>query len=91
MRIQRSGRTQFVRRITLVALATALLGACSGSEAVDDAVELDVVAVESIVAIDFTERITATGELLATNHANIAAEVDGRVTELQQLIESCTR
>lgn len=82
MRIQKSGRTRLVRRTPLVAFAIALLCSCSGSEAVDDAVELDVVAVEPIMAIDFTERITATGELLATNHANIAAEVDGRVTEL---------
>ena len=82
MRIQRSGPTRFVRRTTLVAFAVALLCACSGSEEVDHAVELDVVAVEPILAIDFIERITATGELRATNHANIAAEVDGRVTEL---------
>lgn len=45
--------------------------------------QLPVVAVEPVVALDFTERILATGELTARNHANIAAEVDGRVTQLR--------
>ena len=44
--------------------------------------QLPVVAVEPVVALDFTERILATGELTSRNHANVAAEVDGRVTQL---------
>ncbi|MCA9511951.1 MAG: efflux RND transporter periplasmic adaptor subunit [Myxococcales bacterium] len=65
-----------------LAATASLLAACSADEAADTAAEGELVAVEPVVAIDFTERITATGELRATNHADIAAEVDGRVTEL---------
>lgn len=44
--------------------------------------DLPLVVVEPVVALDFTERILATGELAARNHADVAAEVDGRVTQL---------
>lgn len=36
---------------------------------------LPLVAVEPVQAIDFSERVTATGGLLATNHADIAARL----------------
>ena len=54
---------------------------CSGNER-DAAIEVDLVDAEPVLVLDFTDRITATGEMRARNHADIAAEVDGRVTEL---------
>jgi len=68
-------------------LQTALLAAALGcsesaSTTIETAVPLPLVAVEPVVALDFTERILATGELTARNHAEVAAEVDGRVTQL---------
>ena len=69
--------------LLLFASLCGLSVACSESVTdVDDAIELPLVAVEPVVALDFTERILATGELRAENHAQIAAEVDGRVTKL---------
>lgn len=76
----------FVRQprieIAIALAVAAALVSCSGQDEKDDALELQLVAVEPVVAVDFTERILATGELRAPNHADIAAEVDGRVTEL---------
>ena len=40
------------------------------------------VATALVAALDLEDRIVATGELVARNHADIAAEVDGRVTQL---------
>ena len=68
--------------IAIVLAVAAALVACSGEDEKAVALELQLVAVEPVVALDFTERILATGELRAPNHADIAAEVDGRVTEL---------
>jgi len=76
----------FVRQprieIAIALAVAAALVSCSGQDETGDALELQLVAVEPVVALDFTERILATGELRAPNHADIAAEVDGRVTEL---------
>lgn len=78
----RPGRFRSAGAVVACLFALSSMGGCSGSDDAETGVELDVVAVEPVVAIDFTERITATGELMATNHVEIAAEVDGRVTEL---------
>jgi len=74
-------------RSALVLLPTAalclVLSACSASEsAVSPESLLPLVATEVVVALDLEDRIIATGELQARNHAEISAEVDGRVTEL---------
>ena len=64
-------------------MIVAITSGCSEPEvATNDVVELPLVEVEPVVALDFTERILATGELRAENHALIAAEVDGRVTQM---------
>jgi len=65
------------RAATLVAAA---LLACS-----EDAVEPETgfpVALFSVESVDLRERIQATGELRAVEHAEVAAEVVGRVTEI---------
>jgi RND family efflux transporter MFP subunit len=63
----------------LVALAS--LG-CSEEHAAEGALELPLVALQTVTLVDLEDRITAVGELVATHHTRIAAEVDGRVTEL---------
>lgn len=68
--------------LALGLLALTGVAACGGEGDTVAAPEGELVAAEPVRALDFTERITATGELRATNHADIAAEVDGRVTEL---------
>lgn len=66
----------------LLALLAASGGACSDSPTPSAEIELPLVSAEPVVALDFTERIQATGELQALHHALIAAEVDGRVSHL---------
>jgi len=64
----------------LVALLPAALLACG-----EDAVEPETgfpVTLHSVESVDVRERIHATGELRAVEHAEIAAEVAGRVTEI---------
>ena len=82
MWVLRSGCTRSVVVSVAALFALGTFGACSADDDAAADLPLPLVAVEPVQAIDFTERITATGELLATNHADIAAEVDGRVTEL---------
>lgn len=54
--------------------------ACGGEETVEETLKpVTLVRVESV---DLVERIEATGELRAVEHAEVAAEVAGRVTEL---------
>lgn len=62
-------------------LACAALGACSGGEEAGE-VRPPRVVVAPVEARDFEERIRASGELLAVQQAEIAAEIEGRVTEL---------
>jgi len=57
-------------------------GGCSEASDTVAEIELPLVVAEPVVALDFMERIQATGELEALNHALVAAEVDGRVTHL---------
>ncbi len=61
-------------------LALALV-ACSGSESAPPP-PAPPVAVTPVTMRDLTERIEATGQLLARDHAAIAAEVSGRVSEI---------
>ena len=82
MWVLRSGCTRSVVVSVAALFALGTFGACSADDDAAADLPLPLVAVEPVQAIDFTERITATGELLATNHADIAAEGDGRVTEL---------
>jgi membrane fusion protein (multidrug efflux system) len=74
----RSGGSTRVRAV--VALA-AWLVACSGDEPAAE-VSVPLVVVAPVMARDFQERIEASGELVAVHQAEIAAEIDGRVTEL---------
>jgi membrane fusion protein (multidrug efflux system) len=72
-----------MRRITpLLAAALLALAGCRGG---DDALEVALatpVTLERVQAVDLSIRIEATGELLAVHHAEIAAEVGGRITEI---------
>ncbi len=61
-------------------LLVALVG-CSGEET-QRVVAAPRVAVATIRSVDVEDRIEATGELLAPNHAEIAAEVSGRITRI---------
>ena len=73
------------RLLTLLSFVLLATGAGCGepsSTGPAASADLPLVAVEPVVALDFTERILATGELIARNHADVAAEVDGRVTQL---------
>lgn len=72
-----------MRRITI--LHAALLLALSACGAGDDALEVAAatpVTVARIQGVDLSIRIEATGELLAVHHAQIAAEISGRITEI---------
>jgi membrane fusion protein (multidrug efflux system) len=68
-----------VRR--LAALLTLLALACGDAQESAEPVGRPV-TLAPVQAIDLTERIEATGELLAVDDARIAAEVAGRVTEI---------
>lgn len=65
-----------------LALILAALPACSETPSAPIAMDLPLVETEHVVLVDLEDRITAVGELVARHHAEIAAEVDGRVTEL---------
>ena len=62
--------------------ALLLLLACGGDDADTQAVRLPPVTVEPVRVQALEDRIEATGELLAPERAEIAAEVPGRVTEI---------
>ncbi|MEN8183181.1 MAG: efflux RND transporter periplasmic adaptor subunit [Myxococcota bacterium] len=66
-------------------LAALLLGlpSCGGEGTEATAVRLAPVRVEPVRVQTLQERIEATGELRAPEHARIAAEVPGRVTEIR--------
>jgi len=79
-----SARDLATLRAGRAALAAALLAAALGCGS-GDAVEGPVgrpVTVHPVVALDVEDRIEATGQLVARDHASIAAEVTGRVTEI---------
>jgi membrane fusion protein (multidrug efflux system) len=69
-----------VRRAAL-ALALIAAAACGG-EPPSEEVAAPPVTVATVEALDLDERLEATGELIAINHAQIAAEVAGRVTQV---------
>ena len=56
--------------------------ACSEGVEVVEAVERPLVEVEGVFITDLEDRVTAVGEIVATHRAVLAAEIDGRVTEL---------
>ena len=63
-----------------VAVALGLL-ACGGDGAPEGPVGVPV-TISPVVAMDLEDRIESTGQLVAHDHAEIAAEVAGRVTEI---------
>lgn len=65
----------------LIAGLALSLAACGGDD-VEEASEGAPVTLHRVSAIDITDRIEATGELLAKERAQIAAEVGGRITEI---------
>jgi membrane fusion protein (multidrug efflux system) len=68
-------------RNVALTLATVVALACSGKQD-DRAVRAPNVSLGEATPTDFEDRIDATGELVSPNHAMIAAEVGGRVTDL---------
>jgi membrane fusion protein (multidrug efflux system) len=69
------------RRAPLVALL-GLLAGC-GSEEAGPAIVAPPVQVERVEALSLTERIEASGQLVAVDEASVAAEVGGRITQLR--------
>jgi membrane fusion protein (multidrug efflux system) len=69
------------RSLALLLALPLALAACGGSE-VEEAAKGAPVTLHRVEAVDITDRIEATGELLAKERAQIAAEVGGRVTEI---------
>jgi len=67
--------------ITALAV-TGLLAACGGEEVAQQIAATPVVVASAAVG-DMEERIEGTGELAAPDRAVIAAEVDGRITEVR--------
>jgi membrane fusion protein (multidrug efflux system) len=65
---------------TAAALSLALL-ACGG-EVQEEGARAAPVTIMPVVAMDLEDRIEATGQLLARDHAKIAAEVSGQITEI---------
>lgn len=66
----------------MLAVAVALLILACGREATQDAPLAIPVTITPVVVMDLEDRIEATGQLVARDHAKIAAEVSGRVTEI---------
>ncbi len=63
-------------------LAAALAVACGPGEAPEVVAPPPAVVVEPVRVVDLEDRIEATGELQAPEHAEIAAEVAGRISEI---------
>jgi membrane fusion protein (multidrug efflux system) len=59
------------------------LAGCGGAGSETEAVRLPPVAVEPVRVANLQDRIEAMGELQAPEHARIAAEVPGRITEIR--------
>lgn len=68
-------------RAALIAVLALGLAAC-GDESVENKLEGAPVTLHRVAAVDITDRIESTGELLAKERAQIAAEIGGRVTEI---------
>ena len=73
-----SGRTLAVAIASW--LASAMLGCGSGEERV--VASAPPVMVVPVATVDITDRIEATGQLLAKADAHVAAQVNGQVTEI---------
>lgn len=69
------GRTALATLGTLAALGC-------GGDAREEGPRAVPVTITPVVTMDIEERIEATGQLVARDHAEIAAEVSGRVTEI---------
>ncbi len=71
-----------MRRLLIPLLPSLLfMAACSGDTA-QDPITAPPVALARVVSVDLTDRIEASGQLLARNHVLVASEVSGRVTEI---------
>ena len=68
--------------LRLLAAGALALGLAACGEPPAPIVMAPPVAVASVTITDLLEEIGATGQLLARNHAKIAAEVGGRITEI---------
>lgn len=71
-----------VRAAAALGAASLVVGLGCGREEAAPVVTATPVAVERVAAHRVAEEIQATGELVAVEEANVAAEVDGRVTRL---------
>ena len=78
--LRHPSRNWLTGRMIFAALATCV--GCSDGDPLLPELELPLVAIEPVTIADLEERVTAVGELIAPQHAQISAEVDGRVTEL---------
>ncbi len=76
------------RRVRIAAAVAAALAAVAAvraarrGEPVDEGPSATPVTIAPVIVMDLEERIEATGQLVARDHAEIAAEVSGRVTEI---------
>ena len=73
-----------MKRVGL-AMAAALLAVACGGDDTGPKVQAPPVLVETVPARTITDRIEASGQLLAVAEASVAAEVAGRVTEVRVL------
>jgi membrane fusion protein (multidrug efflux system) len=71
-----------VRLSAALAAGLALGLAACGGEKVEEKPEGSPVTLQRVAAVDISDQIEATGELIAKERAQIAAEVGGRVTEI---------
>lgn len=70
-----------MRRTPLIVVIAALGVGCGGSDGANE-VQAPPVAISPVQLRDLTDRIEATGQLVARDRAKIAAEVSGRITEV---------
>lgn len=70
-----------MKRLLAVVCGVLGLAACGG-EPESEGTPGQPVTLEPVLAMDLVDRIEATGQLLAKEHAQIAAEVGGRITEV---------
>ncbi len=74
------GRRRAARAAALAAACAAGLLAACGGEGEEQGPQATPVTLSPVVAMEIEERIEATGQLVARDHAQIAAEVAGRIT-----------
>jgi membrane fusion protein (multidrug efflux system) len=70
------------RRLRALTLPLLLLLAACGGEQEEEAAARRPVSLSHVRAVDLTDRIEATGQLLAKERAEVAAEVGGRISEI---------